>query len=128
MHYLYRITNQVNNKVYIGQTAKNPPSQRWAQHCYEARRGTQHPLYHSINKYTRHNFRFEIIAWCKTQEDTDIIEAELIKQYDSLNRDTGYNLVPAGAPNMKGFTHSDETKKIWSEQRKGKHFSPSTEF
>ena len=38
MHYLYKITNVINNKVYIGQT--NSPNYRWYQHCSYAKKKT----------------------------------------------------------------------------------------
>ena len=128
MHYLYRITNQVNQKVYIGQTSKFPYSQRWAQHCYNARQQIQHPLYNSINKYTTDNFRFEIIAVCKTQEDCDYTEEQLIIQYDSRNRDKGYNIAKGGEHSMLGLKHSKESKLKMSLSKIGKHSSPATEF
>jgi group I intron endonuclease len=125
---LYKIINLINGKVYIGQTSKKVPSERWAQHCYKARIKINHPLYNSINKYNRDNFKFEVIACCLTQEAADITEEQLIIQYDSRNRDKGYNLAPGGSSPRLGSHHSDKTKQLWSEHRKGKHFSKRTEF
>lgn len=34
--FIYKIINEVNNKVYIGQTKKNEPMKRWKQHKFTA--------------------------------------------------------------------------------------------
>jgi group I intron endonuclease len=57
-------------------------------------------------KHGIENFIFEIIATCKTQEDTDETESILILQYDSRNKEYGYNLMIGGSHGG----HSEETK------------------
>ena len=37
MAYIYKITNQINGKIYIGKTLKTISS-RWKEHCREAKR------------------------------------------------------------------------------------------
>jgi group I intron endonuclease len=105
MHYLYRITNQLSGKVYIGQT--NDPDYRWYQHRSYAK-GNKHKQYiHSaMSKHGIENFTFEVIAGCKSQEDADEAESLLIKQYDSRNKEYGYNLMIGGSHGG----HSEETK------------------
>ena len=95
MHYLYKITNTKNCKVYIGQT--NNPNLRWSQHKSNAKynRGTQ-IITRAIAKYGAELFTFEIIAICKTQDDVDVLEDEVINQYDSRNREVGYNIDRGG--------------------------------
>jgi group I intron endonuclease len=110
MNYLYKITNLVNNKIYIGQTAK--PSKRWSDHKSEAKRGhKKYPLYLSIRKHGEDNFKFEIIAECKSLNDCNLTEIELVKQYNSL-APNGYNLLPGGDcnPAIKGRKLSAEHK------------------
>jgi group I intron endonuclease len=94
MHYLYRITNQIDGKVYIGQTSNL--SHRWAQHQYCANDGKNSHLYNAMRKYGIIHFLFEEIACCKTVEDVDFIEILLIEQYDSRNREKGYNIHQGG--------------------------------
>ena len=94
MYYIYKITNLINQKIYIGQTIN--PSHRWSQHLSEANTGTKHPLYNSMRFHGTNNFSFELIACSKTIIDIDYTEIELIKQYDSRNRDRGYNLAVGG--------------------------------
>lgn len=95
MHYLYLITNTENKKVYVGQT--NNPSLRWSQHKSNAKygRGNQ-VITRAITKYGINAFMFEEIAGCFTQENADILEEELILQYDSRNPIKGYNIDAGG--------------------------------
>lgn len=95
MHYLYRITNTENKKVYIGQT--NNPSLRWSQHRSNAKydRGNQ-VITRAITKYGADAFEFDEIAGCLTQESADIIEEQLIAQYNSRNPNKGYNVAASG--------------------------------
>ena len=106
MHYLYRITDALNNKVYIGQTVDN--KKRWMQHKSYAKNPekTGQYIHRAMNKYGVENFTFEIIATCLNQEDANEIESVLIVQYDSRNKENGYNLTVGG--NHGG--HSEETK------------------
>lgn len=76
MHYLYKITNLINNKIYIGQTKR--PNKRWYDHRYKS--APTKIIHYAINKYGAHNFTFEIIAISKTQEDANDAEIELIEQ------------------------------------------------
>lgn len=105
MHYLYRITNQLSGKVYIGQT--NDPDYRWYQHRSYAK-GNKHKQYihRAMSKHGVENFVFDVIAGCKSQEDTDETESLLIVQYDSRNKEKGYNLMVGGSHGG----HSEETK------------------
>ena len=106
MHYLYKITDTLNNKVYIGQTVDN--KKRWLQHKAYAKapEKTGQYIHRAMAKYGIENFTFEIIATALTQEDTNETESILIKQYDSRNKDRGYNLMIGGSHGG----HSEETK------------------
>ena len=58
--YIYKITNLINNKIYIGQT--NNPKRRWQEHKnlgYDTKETKL--LYRAIKKYGKDNFVFEII-------------------------------------------------------------------
>ena len=46
MH-IYKITNRINGKVYIGQTVQKNPKMRWYDHCAAARNNEQQHLYQS---------------------------------------------------------------------------------
>jgi group I intron endonuclease len=130
MHYLYRITDTLSNKIYIGQS--NKEIERWRQHKYYARQ--EEPIQYisrAMKKYGVENFTYEVIACCRTQEDADELETQLIKQYDSQNKEHGYNIAPggehawnAGLPSeqqpMYGKRQSEYFKKRMSEVHTGK--------
>lgn len=58
--YIYKITNQINGKIYIGKTLKDISS-RWREHCKAAKKVCceKRPLYMAINKYGIENFKIE---------------------------------------------------------------------
>lgn len=93
MRYVYVLRNLVNDKVYVGQT-KNP-CQRKSAYFFNARKGSDKPLYRSIRKHGEENFLFEIIEEC---EDTLINKKERywVSHYDSFNSKNGYNLISGG--------------------------------
>lgn len=111
MHYLYRLTNNINGKVYIGQSIK--PEYRWYQHKSHSAEGSDHKQYihHAIAKYGVENFTFEIIATCRSQEDANEVESVLIQQYNSRDKQFGYNIKPGG----NNAPHAEETKQKQSE-------------
>ena len=57
MGYIYKITNTVNNKIYIGQT-RYTIQKRWAEHC-DASSRLNYPLYKAMRKYGQDNFIVE---------------------------------------------------------------------
>lgn len=108
MHYLYKITNQLNNKIYIGQSNNG---RRWSQHKYFARHPEQtgQHIHNAMAKYGVDNFIFEIIATCRTQVDADEVETILIYQYNSRDKTIGYNSKIGGIDGRKG-SQSEETR------------------
>ena len=89
---IYKITNLINNKSYIGQSVL--PKKRWQQHCNDANAHyDDYPIHNAIRKYGKKNFSFEIIEWTK---DYNTREKELIKHYNTI-APNGYNVVEGGA-------------------------------
>lgn len=103
---IYMHKNKIDNKVYIGQTCKNPPSLRWANG-----RGYTHNAYFSaaIEKYGWENFEHIILEEVFSLEEANLAEQKWIAYYDSTNKEKGYNL-SAGGKSNNGFHHSEETK------------------
>lgn len=66
--YIYKITNIVNNKIYIGQTRN--VDDRWYKHNYNALSGRKGHLYDAMRKYGLENFTIEVIEEC----DDDIVD------------------------------------------------------
>ena len=60
IYYIYKITNKINNKIYIGFTSQNP-KKRLLQHFRKAKYGTISPLNNAIRKYGKENFIVETI-------------------------------------------------------------------
>lgn len=100
---IYKITNLINNKVYIGQTTQ-PLKKRWADHCKPSSTNCA-VLHRSILKYGRDNFSIEIIDTAVTLEELNRKEAYWISYYNSITPN-GYNLQSGG----DRFKFSDETK------------------
>lgn len=113
---IYKITNLVNNKVYIGQS-RNLQS-RITRHKYRLKNNehiNKH-LQNSYNKYGNDSFKYEIIEYCE-ENILNERECHWILHFNSHNRLYGYNnMIPN--PNESKFYHSDETKQKISEKSK----------
>jgi len=90
IHHIYRIVNLVNGKIYIGQTSVSS-KMRWYQHCWSSKNASL-PIHKAIAKYGRNNFTFEFIVACKTLDDANQLEIDLIEQYGSHVSKHGYNV------------------------------------
>jgi group I intron endonuclease len=72
LNYIYKITNIINNKIYIGQTRKTT-NQRWSEHISAA---TANPdsqdynylLHKAIRKYGPNNFLIETVEEIEKEE------------------------------------------------------------
>ena len=64
MGYIYKIVNDINDKVYVCQTI-NSIEYRFKQHLYDAKRSEcyeKRPLYRAMNKYGIDHFKIELIG------------------------------------------------------------------
>jgi group I intron endonuclease len=91
MRYIYKITNKVNGKIYIGQT--NDIEKRWKDHLSAVRNNFGFFIHNSIRKRGIDNFVFEVIEECEDIETNDR-EKFWISHYDSFHN--GYNLTSGG--------------------------------
>lgn len=103
--YIYRVTNTVNGKVYIGQTSQIP-KRRWTTHIYDAINGSDLYFHRAIRKYGEDAFQFEVLLAGLTREEANLKECELIAEYGALDRDKGYNATFGGI----GANHTEEAK------------------
>lgn len=96
MFYIYKITNIVNNKVYIGQT--NNHLNRWYRHKRSAILKDKTLLItKAMAKYGIDNFTYTVIAAAETRELINAAEIFYIKYYNSRNMSYGYNIATGGA-------------------------------
>jgi group I intron endonuclease len=112
---LYRIINKLNGKVYIGQAQDY--QHRWSDHRLAVRknRPTQ-IIHHAMIKYGIENFEFDVIACCKTQDDANYTETELVKQYDSFVRNGhGYNATLGGLNAPKSEEWKQKLREHWAD-------------
>lgn len=114
MAYIYKITNDINNKIYIGQTTRSL-SKRWSQHKHNSKEGQTH-LYRAMRKYGVEHFSIEKIVECP-EDELDKLECFYIEQYDSY--ENGYNSTlggqySGGLRGSQGFTKT-ELEDMWNQ-------------
>lgn len=90
-YYIYKATNLINGKSYIGQTV-DPHSRIWQhQRCYEKEQCNFHD---AIQEFGFENFEWEIIDSCTDLEKAGELEKHYIKKYDTFSN--GYNMTKGG--------------------------------
>lgn len=104
--YIYKITNNINGKVYIGQTSKTI-EERWRRHIYDSIRENRknYSLQNAILKYGEDNFLVEEIEKCETSKLNNR-EIYWIAYYDSYHN--GYNETLGGEGNRVIELNEDE--------------------
>lgn len=109
--FIYKITNRVNNKVYIGQT-RFTVEHRWNQHIknFNIEHRTQ-PLYMAFAKYGINNFSVEVLEECPINK-LDEREIFWIAKYDSFKN--GYNATLGGSKGCKYFWTDNQYEEIRS--------------
>lgn len=118
---IYKVTNSVNGKIYIGQTIRGLIRRRWS-HESKARRGkTSMLLPKAIKKYGKENFKWEIIENCDSKDEMDEMEFHYIKQFNSIAKN-GYNIT-FGGEGCHGYKHSELQKKTMNAYKIGKKLS-----
>ena len=83
---VYKVTNKVNNKVYIGITNKGAGA-RFKQHLFDAEHGSQYRFHRAIRKYGKENFEVSIIAFCNNADELKENEIKFISEYESSRSD-----------------------------------------
>lgn len=101
---IYKVTNKINGKVYIGQSVDI--GRRWREHM-----NAKDDIYFhkAIQKYGVENFEWEVIEQCK-KKDLDEREIYWIEYYDSFNK--GYNCTKGG-DGMRAGVNAGERNPSW---------------
>ena len=132
---IYKITNTMNGKCYIGQSVNI--EKRWEYYKYGTKDNT--PILYAIRKHGLNNFKFEVVEECSI-ESINTRERYWIDRINSLSPN-GYNLSTGGrkttwtyrpsAETLKkrsialtGKKRTEETKRKMSESQKGRKVSP----
>lgn len=107
MYYIYKATNKINGKIYIGQTLDF--KRRKSEHL-SAKNGVHAKcIFHkAIQKYGKENFEWEIIDTCQTLDESLFLESLYIAQYNSctfMKNSKGYNIVYTQHDNMR-YVHN----------------------
>lgn len=105
---VYKITNKINNKIYIGITSKGL-SARWKEHLYNAEHGCPYKLHNAIRKYGKENFSIELIDFCNSWEELEEKEKYYISEYNTLQDEFGYNMTEGGDGTISRYV-TEETK------------------
>jgi len=90
---IYKATNLINGKVYIGQT-KSQLVRRKNQHIYTAMHSSKLYFHNAIRKYGKDNFDWSVVRVCDNIDEMNVFEQYYILYYDSMNN--GYNLTSGG--------------------------------
>lgn len=108
-NYIYKITNTINGKIYIGKHSTDILEDGYM--------GSGIVLHKAKQKYGLESFTKEYLAFCDTEKMLNFLEKFYIKKFNAQNPEIGYNLTSGGDG---GYTLSEEVKKKMSEARKGK--------
>lgn len=115
---IYKISNTVNNKLYIGQTCK-PLKVRWANHlCFNSSGCVK--LTNAMKKYGILNFIMKPLIVVNSQEIANYWEVYFIRKFNSIKN--GYNIREGGSDGKL----SEETKNKMSESHIGLRQSDET--
>jgi hypothetical protein len=105
---VYKITNLLNGKIYIGKDASNNPNYF----------GSGLHIKSAIKKYGKENFIKETLEVCDSLEKLAEAEIKWISKLDARNLEIGYNISIGGEGVMKARKHSAETKKLMAQRKK----------
>lgn len=94
---IYKITNKLNNKIYVGQTTRTLEIRK-KDHIHNVQKGIKTHLYSAMRKYGIENFVFEKICDVDSVENLNILERYYINKYNSV--DKGYNMIDGGRNNI----------------------------
>ena len=100
MAYIYKITNLINGKLYIGKTS-NSIEERWQEHISDSQRERciKRPLYDAFNKYGIKNFQIEEIEQVEDDElacQREIYWIDKLRTYIGFDDCNGYNATLGG--------------------------------
>ena len=113
---VYKVTNIINHKSYIGQTIYDL-DYRKKRHFIDTARNSNTHFHRAIKKHGERAFEWMTIAITTELEMLNILEKFYIEKYDSFHN--GYNMTTGGG----NYEISDEYRQKLSESHSGeKHY------
>lgn len=125
MHYIYLISNELDDAQYVGRT--KDPKCRWRKHKSNSRhlKGNNAQAIHlAMNVAGIENFTFTIVEVCESAEKANVSEREWIGAYKAIGAKL-YNLTDGGTGNT-GWVPSSEARTRIGDAKRGKKQSPET--
>jgi len=120
MAIIYKITNKINGKVYVGFTTKSL-QERWKRHCNRSKNKSNYIFHNAIRKHGPDNFYKEVLT---ESENADfllkVMEPMYIQMFQSNNPVFGYNMT-AGGEGTIGIEVKESTRKLLSEINTGEN-------
>lgn len=118
--YIYCYENQINKKVYIGQT--DNMERRDKEHTFHGHKTVA--LDCAIKKYGRENFSLDIVLIVESAEQADQEEIYWIaRMREFMGKENVYNILDGGH-GSRGRPVSEETRRKISKANTGKRHSP----
>jgi group I intron endonuclease len=96
---IYRFTNRVNGKVYIGQTVQCPTTRK-SDHMRAVESDSTYLIHKAIRKYGLEHFEFEVIFNTFQESDLSEFEMRFILEHDCCvldGKEKGYNMTRGGS-------------------------------
>lgn len=133
MYYIYRITNLINGKTYIGQRKYSKLNDDY--------KGSGKRLWEAYRKYGFENFKKEILVFnISERKHADLLEKTfIVSEREKVGVENCYNISDGGTGGnlgeevskkiseaLKGRQFSEETRQKMSEVNKGKRLSEET--
>lgn len=94
--YIYKTTNTVNNKIYVGQHHAAEYDGRYI--------GSGAILHKAVDKYGREKFINEMLEACNTEEELHKKEEYWITTLNARDQKIGYNIAKGGQPDTTANT------------------------
>jgi group I intron endonuclease len=110
---IYRTTNLINQKFYIGKDTHNNPNYY----------GSGKKMKLAIKKYGKENFKKEILEICETKEQLNEREKYWIEKLNAINEGYNISLGGDGGDTISNNPKKDEIAKIHSEKMKMEKFN-----
>jgi len=107
LYTVYKVTNKINGKVYIGKHQTKNPNDSYF--------GSGKFIKSAIRKYGKDNFVKEVLFVFETETEMNRKEKELVSE-EFVSRNDNYNvgIGGEGGPHFSGKSHTPKTKEIYS--------------